>query len=135
MLAVFLAIAAASAVQPSAVCTGADPAITYVGAQLIKRSNAPDHYVIESTITNTGSHGQTPDIAQQVVLIRNGVAFAPQTVPALGAGIAYKLAFAVYRPIAQRSEPLTVTIRYVLTAGDRTLNACNRSNDELTKTF
>jgi hypothetical protein len=67
--------------------------------------------------------------------VRDGAVLAPQTVPALGAGVAYTLAFAVYRPTSGRSNPLTVTVRYVLASGAAARNACNQANDELTKTF
>ncbi len=134
MLALLLAFAdPAPAASPN--CPGADPAVTSVVSQLIKKRNSPDHYVITTTLTNIGTESQTADITQRVEMVRNGVVLAPQTVPALGAGVAYPLAFAVFRPAAERSQPLTVTIRYVLQAGDAARNACNRSNDELTKTF
>ncbi len=136
LLAVLLVLADASP-KPTAsrACAGADPAVTSVSSQLIKRQNAPDHYVITATLTNVGSQSQTPDITQHVELVRDGSVFAPQTVPALEAGDAYTLAFAVYRPSAERSKPLTVTVRYVLDSGDAVRNACNPANDELTKTF
>ena len=134
MLVTAAATVAVTAPAQSA-CPAADPAITDLSAQLIKKSNAPDHYVITTTLSNIGSLGQTPDITQRVELLRNGVVLAPQTVPALDAGVAYPVAFAVYRPAAERSQPLTVTVRYVLQTGDATRNACNRANDQRTKTF
>ncbi len=136
LLAVLLVLADASP-EPTAspACAGADPAITSISSELIKRRSAPDHYVITTTLTNVAAQNQTPDITQHVELVRDGSALAPQTVPALGAGVAYTLAFAVYRPSAERSKPLTVTVRYVLDSGDAVRNACNRANDELTKTF
>jgi hypothetical protein len=45
------------------------------------------------------------------------------------------LAFAVDRTAAERSQPLTVTLRYRLVSGDRRRNACDPANDEITKTF
>ncbi len=126
-------VAVAAPVQRA--CPAADPAITDLSAQLIKKSTSPDHYVIATTLSNVGSLGQTPDITQRVELVRNGVVLAPQTVPALDAGVAYPVAFAVYRPVSERSQPLTVTVRYVLETGDAARNACNRANDQRTKTF
>ena len=106
LLAVLLVLADASP-EPTAspACAGADPAITSISSELIKRRSAPDHYVITTTLTNVAAQNQTPDITQHVELVRDGSALAPQTVPALGAGVAYTLAFAVYRPSAERSKP------------------------------
>ncbi len=129
-------LAAALASPPAADCATADPAVTSVTSQLFKRRGGVDHYVITATVTNMGKESQTPDITQLVELLRNGVVLAPQTFPALGAGVAYKLAFAIDRPAAERSQPLTVTVRYVLTSGAAAANdACSRSNDEVTKSF
>jgi hypothetical protein len=134
MHALYLA-AVVSSSPPAEHCAAADPAMTDLTSQLIKRRGGIDHYVLTTTLTNVGPLSQTPDITQQVELLRNGVVLAPQTVPALGPGVAYKLAFAIDRPASERSQPLTVTVRYVLTSGDAALNACNRSNDEITKSF
>jgi hypothetical protein len=120
---------------PSSSCTTADPSVTSLTSQLFKKKGGVDHYVITTTVTNIGPESQTPDIGQRVELLRNGVVLAPQSLPALGAGVAYKLAFAVDRPASERSQPLTVTLRYVLTSGDRARNACDTTNDEITKTF
>jgi hypothetical protein len=131
-----LLIAAADAAPlPAATCAAADPAVTNVASQRFKRRDGDDHYVITATLTNLGAQSQTPDITQRVELVRNGEVLAPQTVPALGSGVAYKVAFAVNRSAGERAQPLTVTIRYVLTSGDAAHNACDRSNDEVTKTF
>jgi hypothetical protein len=119
---------------PAATCAAADPAVTSLTSQLFKRRGG-DHYVITATLSNLGARSQTPDITQRVELVRDGAVLAPQTVPALGPGVAYKVAFAVDRPSGERSQPLTVTVRYVLTSGDAAHNACDRSNDEVTKTF
>jgi hypothetical protein len=127
---------AAASTTVAAVCAAADPAITDLRSQLIKKRGEVDHYVITATLANVGGQSQTPDIQQRVELVRDGVVLAPQTVPALGQGVAYKVAFAVDRPAAQRSQPLTVTVRYVLVSGDAHQNdACNSGNDALTKTF
>jgi hypothetical protein len=134
MFALPFAVAQASP-SPATTCTAADPAVTNLTSQLFKKRGGVDHYVITTTVTNVGPQSQTPDITQRVELLRDGVVLAPQTLPALGAGVAYKLAFAVDRPAAERSQPLTVTVRYVLSSGDAAFNACNRSNDEITKTF
>jgi hypothetical protein len=130
-----LLLLAGLAASPEPDCDGADPASTNVTSQLFKRHGGDDHFVITATITNVGRRSQTTDITQRVDLLRGGVVLAPQSVPALGAGVAYKLAFAVDRPSGQRSQPLTLTLRYVLSSGDSARNACNRSNDEITKTF
>ena len=67
MLPVLLAHADATpAPTPSAACAAADPAITSVVSQLIKRRNGVDHYVITATLSNIGKSGQTPDITQRV---------------------------------------------------------------------
>ena len=134
MLALLFAVIATSP-TPAAACTAADPAVTNLTSQMFKKRGGVDHYVITTTVTNIGPQSQTPDITQHVELLRDGIVLAPQTLPALGAGVAYKLAFAVDRPASQRAQPLTVTVRYVLTSGDAVDNACNRSNDEITKTF
>jgi hypothetical protein len=118
-----------------AACAAADPAVTSLTSQLFKKKGGLDHYVITTIVTNVGRESQTPDIAQRIELVRNGKVLAPQAFPALGAGVAYTLAFAVDRPAAERSDPLTVTVRYLLTTGDPARNACDRSNDEITKTF
>jgi hypothetical protein len=132
---VLLMTAVAAAPIPSKTCTAADPAVTSLTSQLFKRRGGSDHYVITATLTNLGPQSQTPDITQRVELVRDGTVFAPQTVPALGQGVAYKVAFAVDRPAGERANPLTVTVRYVLASGNAVFNACNRSNDEITKTF
>lgn len=134
MLDVLIAADVASP-QPAATCAAADPAVTSLTSQLFKKHGGADHYVITATVTNVGKESQTPDITQRVELVRDGVVLAPQPLPALGAGAAYTLAFAVDRPARERPEPLTVTLRYVLTSGDAARNACNRSNDEITKSF
>ncbi len=134
MFALLLA-AAVTSPTPAPACTGADPAVTSLTVQLFKKTGGIDHYVISTTVTNHGPQSQTPDITQRVELVRAGVVLAPQSVPALGAGVDYKLAFAVDRPASERAQPLTVTLRYVLASGDAARNACNRSNDEITKTF
>jgi hypothetical protein len=133
MLAMLFAADVASPLPTT--CTVADPAVTSLTSQLYKKRGGIDHYVITTTVTNIGPQSQTPDITQRVELLRNGVVLAPQSLPALGAGVAYRLAFAVDRPAAERAQPLTVTVRYELVSGDPGLNACNRSNDEVTKTF
>ena len=120
---------------PTAACATADPAVTSLTSQLFKKRGGVDHYVITTVVTNVGPQSQTPDISQRVELLRNGVVLAPQTLPALGAGIAYTLAFAIDRPASERSQPLTVTLRYELVSGDRKRNACDPANDEITKTF
>jgi len=130
-----LIAAADTAPTPAATCAAADPAVTNVVSQRFKRRDGDDHYVITATLTNLGARSQTPDITQRVELVRNGAVLAPQTVPALGAGVAYKIAFAVNRPAGERAQPLIVTVRYVLMSGDAAHNACDRSNDEITKTF
>jgi hypothetical protein len=124
-----------AAPTPAATCAAADPAVTNVAAQLFKRHGGTDHYVITATLTNLGAQSQTPDITQRVELVRDGAVLAPQTVPALGPGVGDRVAFAVDRAAGERAQPLTVTVRYVLTSGDTAHNACNRSNDEVTKTF
>jgi hypothetical protein len=134
MFALLIAAQVAGSV-PAAGCAGADPAVTSLTAQRFKKRGDVDHYVITTTLSNIGTKSQTPDITQRIELLRDGVVLAPQTVPALGQGVAYKLAFAVDRPAGERSQPLTVTVRYRLTTGDVAQNACNRSNDEITKTF
>jgi hypothetical protein len=134
MFAVLLAANVATP-APASTCAGADPAVTNLTSQLLKKRGGVDHYVITTTITNIGPQSQTPDITQRIELLRSGIVLAPQSLPPLGAGEAYKLAFAVDRPASERSEPLTVTIRYLLTTGDAAFNACNRSNDEITKSF
>jgi hypothetical protein len=133
MLPIF--VADAPSPLPSSPCSGADPAVTSLTSQLFKRRDGVDHYVITTTVTNVGPQSQTPDITQRIELVRDGAVLAPQSFPALGAGVAYKLAFAIDRPAAQRSQPLTVTVRYVLTSGDALFNACNRTNDAITKTL
>jgi len=121
--------------QPAATCAAADLAVTSLTSQLFKKHGGVDHYIITTTVTNIGKESQTADITQRVELVRNGAVLAPQSLPALGAGVAYTLAFAVDRPASERSQPLTVTLRYLLTSGDAARNACNRSNDEITKSF
>ena len=96
MFALLLAANIASP-TPAAACTAADPAVTNLTAKLFKRHDGVDHYVLTTTVTNIGPQSQTPDITQRVELLRDGVVLAPQTLPALGAGVAYKLAFAVDR--------------------------------------
>jgi hypothetical protein len=134
MFAFFVAAVVATP-APSTPCTVADPAVTALTSQLFKKRGGTDHYVITTTVTNVGPLGQTPDITQRIELVRGGVVLAPQSLPALGAGVTYTLAFAVDRPASERSQPLTVTVRYELTSGDVERNACNRANDEITKTF
>jgi hypothetical protein len=132
----FVALLLADAAPaPAATCATADPAVTSLTSQLIKHRGGLDHYVITTTVTNVGAQSQTPDVTQRVELLRNGAVLAPQTLPALGAGVSYKLAFAVDRSPDQRAQPLTVSVRYVLESGDAAHNACDRSNDEITKTF
>jgi hypothetical protein len=121
--------------SPATACATADVAVTSLTSQLFKRRSGVDHYVITTVVTNIGKLSQTPDITQRVELLRDGAVLAPQSLPALGPGIAYTLAFAVDRPASERSKPLTVTLRYVLLAGDRDRNACDPNNDEITKTF
>jgi len=136
MYALLLAATAASPQPgPTQRCRAADPAVTSVSSQLLKKRDGIDHYVITTTVTNLGASSQTPDITQRIELVRNGTVLAPQTFPALAAGVSYKLAFAVDRPATERNEPLVVTVRYVLETGDAQQNACNRANDELTKTL
>lgn len=135
MFALLIAAADVAAPTPAATCAAADPAVTNVVTQQFKKRGGNDHYLITATLTNIGAQSQTPDITQRVELVRNGVVLAPQTVPALGAGVAYKVAFAVDRPTGERGKPLTVTVRYVLVSGDAAHNACDRANDEVTKTF
>lgn len=130
-----LLTANAAAPTPAPACAAADPAVTNVTSQLLKKRGGIDHYVITATLSNIGTQNQTPDITQRVELLRKGIVFAPQTVPALGAGVDYKLAFAVDRAAGERAQPLTVTIRYVLVSGDAAKNACDRANDNVTKTF
>lgn len=130
-----LPVATDASPAPKPACAAADPAITYVGSQLIKKRGGVDHYVITTTVTNIGLEGQTPDITQRIELVRKGEVQAPQSLPALETGNAYKVAFAVDRPSSERSQPLTVTIRYVLTSGNAARNACDRGNDETTTTF
>jgi hypothetical protein len=121
--------------SPAPACATADLSVSNLTSQVVRRRGGDDHYVITATITNIGRLSQTPDVTQRVELVRDGVVLAPQTVPALGAGVAYKLAFAVDRPASERSQPLTLTVRYVLASGDAARNACDRANDVITKTF
>ncbi|MFN2459444.1 MAG: hypothetical protein ABR591_01930 [Candidatus Velthaea sp.] len=133
MLALFVAVAIAS--TPGPPCAGADPAVSDIRLKLVKKRGAPDHYVITTTITNAGAQAQTSAITQRAELVQNGMPVAREPLPALGAGVAYIVAFATDRASALRKTPLPVTVRYVLANGDAARNDCNTSNDVLIKVF
>ncbi|GAC1408205.1 MAG: hypothetical protein NVS3B7_20490 [Candidatus Elarobacter sp.] len=134
MFAVF-ALAAALEGSPAPACAAADPAVTDIRVKLIKKRKAPDHYIITATVTNVGEKPQELGVKQRVELVENGSAVAPQPLPALGAGVDYDVAFAIFRAAEKRKEALPVTVRYVFEKGDATRNNCSTANDALTKSF
>lgn len=133
-VAAFLVGAAAAPAASPTPCPAADLAIVDIRVKLVKRRSAADHYVVTGTVQNRGARQQPVGIAQRVELVRAGAALASETVPALGAGVAYDVAFVLDRPRAERRAPLTVTLRYAA-GGVRERNGCAAHGDTLTKTF
>jgi hypothetical protein len=134
MILALLAVLLSASPAP-ATCAGSDPEVTDLSMKLVKRRNFDDHYVLTAGITNVGAQTQEPGIVQHVALVRDGKVLAPQSVPALGAGVRYIVAFAIDRPASQRKEPLEVMVRYVLDKGDVARNNCRNTSDSLTKVF
>lgn len=115
-------------------CAAADPAMTDIKSKLVRRRGT-DHYVITATVTNLGELAQGPGLVQHVVLLRGENELAPQSIPSLGSGVDYIVAFAIDRPPHDRKKPLALGVRYVLEAGDRTRNNCFSTDDTLAKIF
>jgi hypothetical protein len=131
---VALLLAAALSTPPAPSCAASDPAVTDIRVKLVK-NKAADHYVITGVVTNLGAQEQVPGIAQHAELVRDGKALLQQDVPALGAGVAYTLGFAIDRSAALRKTPLPVTVRFALAKGNAARNNCSTANDILTKSF
>jgi hypothetical protein len=115
-------------------CRSADIAVTSLTVKLTKHKTG-DHYVITSNLQNVGGHTQQPNIVQRVELLRGGIVLVPQTLPPLDAGVTYPVSFALDRPVAERGNPLVLTVRYVAGAATSAVNNCSGANDSLTKTF
>jgi len=129
-----LLVAASLAATPAPSCAAADPAVTGITVTRMKK-RTPDHYVVTATVTNVGGLPQIVGVTQHAELVQDGKVVAEQDVPALGAGVAYVLAFGIDRAVDLRKNPLPVTVRFVLVKGDRARNDCNPRNDVLSKTF
>ena len=125
------------AVAPVCPTAAADIAVTEIRLKVVRQrlSDSPDHYIVTGVVTNTGGLAQTPGIGQSIALVRDGRVLATQAVPALGAGVAYTVAFAVDRPRAERGAPFPATLRYHLERGDRLRNDCSGTNNTLSQTL
>jgi len=123
-------------VEPAPSCRAADIAVTSLTVKVLKHRGKPDHYVVSGNVQNVGHHTQQAGIDQRVELLRDGKLLAPQSLPALDADVVYPVSFSLDRPIAERGQPLQLTLRYVLAQkASSPAENCSGANDSLTKTF
>jgi hypothetical protein len=124
---------------PSPACHGGDISVTDVRINVVKgsaRTATADRLLITGDFTNVGTESQIPHTAQHAELMRDGAIIATQPLPALGKGVTYPLQFRIFRDTSQRTDPITVIVRYVLDAPHQTSrDNCTLTNDSLQKTF
>ena len=138
MVAVFLA-GLLAVVSPASPCPGSDISVTDLQIKVIKGSPhtaTADRLLITGVFTNVGSQPQQPHVVQRAELLRDGAVVAQQTLPPLGAGVAYPLQFRIFRATSQRTDPIEVLVRYVIDDKNHApRNNCSLTNDSLQKTF
>jgi len=131
-----LAWVVAQLLAPSAACSGPDIAITRV-RYAVARGNAPlaDRIVFSVDVVNVGTQSQTAGAEQHVELLRDGRVLASEHVRPLRLGERYPVALRMFRPHAQRKDPLEIVVRYV--PDDRRARGenCSTANDSLQKIF
>ena len=121
---------------PSPACVGPDIAIANVRYTTFRgNASSPDRIVVAAHVINVGTAAQTPGIAQHVELLHDGRVVVSEPVRALRTGERYLVALRIFRPIADRKDPLDVIVRYV--ADDRRARGenCATANDSLQKIF
>lgn len=134
MLALFWIVAQLSA--PASPCSGPDIAITQVRYAIVRgTATMPDRIVLTADVVNVGSEPQRPGVQQHVELLRDGRILAAEHVRNLRVGERYPVALRMFRPHAQRKEPLEVIVRYV--PDDRRARGenCSVANDSVQKIF
>ena len=131
-----LGLIVAQLLAPASACTGPDIAITQIKYAEVRGSTAvPDRVVLTADVVNVGTRSQMPGIAQHVELLHDGRVLATERVRGLRAGERYPVGLRLFRPHAQRKEPLEIVVRFV--ADDRRARSenCSTANDSLEKTF
>jgi hypothetical protein len=126
----------AQLLAPAGACSGPDIAITQVKYAVVRGNAAtPDRIVITADVVNVGTQSQTTGIVQHVELLRDGAVLAAEHFRPLRMGERYPVALRLFRPHAQRKDPLEVVVRYV--PDDRRARGenCNPANDSLQKIF
>ena len=122
--------------SPSPACVGPDISIRNVRYSTVKGiAAAPDRIVISAQVVNIGTLPQSTGVGQHVELLHDGQVLVEERVRALRVGERYIVALRMFRPAAQRKEPLDVIVRYV--ADDRRARGenCSTANDSLQKIF
>ena len=140
---VFSGLLALASPDPAAspACHGGDISVTALRIKVIKgsaKTATADRLLITGDFTNVGLRAQQPHIAQHAEMLRDGAVVATQPLPALAANVTYPLQFRIFRDTSQRTDPVGVTVRYVLDdkSQARSLqNNCSLTNDSLSKTF
>lgn len=139
MMALALVFAVTASPAPAAACVDADIAVTDLQLRVIKPHfgrSGPDRLIFTTVLANVGSKPQPAGTTQHVELLRDGKVIGTESLEVLGPSENNTVAFRIFRPRGERSDPLQVTVRYVLDSkreGERA--NCAAANDSLQKIF
>jgi hypothetical protein len=131
-----LALMIAQLMAPVSACNGPDIAITQLKYAVVRgNATTPDRIVLTADVVNVGTQPQMAGVEQHVELIHDGRVLAIERFRALRVGERYPVALRLFRPHAERKEPLEVVVRYV--PDDRRARGenCSKANDSLEKIF
>jgi hypothetical protein len=126
----------AQLLAPTAACSGPDIAITKVKYAVVRGNpTTPERIVLSVDVVNVGTQAQTSGVEQHVELLRDGHVLASERVRNLRVGERYPVALRIFRPYAERKDPLEVVVRYVPDDARARGQNCNAANDSLQKIF
>jgi len=140
MIALILSsVLALASPEPSPACHGGDISVTDMRINVVKgstRTATADRLLITGNFTNVGTASQEPHTLQHAELLRGGVVVGSQPLPALAQNVTYPLQFRIFRDTSERTDPIALTVRYVLDGPKRAnRNNCTLTNDSMSKTF
>jgi len=131
-----LALIVTQMLAPASTCNGPDISITQIKYAVVRgNANVPDRIVLTADVVNVGAQPQVAGVTQHVELLRDGRVLALERVRPLRVGERYPVALRLFRPHAQRKEPLEVVVRYVADDHRARGENCNTANDSLQKIF
>jgi hypothetical protein len=110
----------------------ADVLVTNPKLQVVRAvNNGFDNAIVTVDVRNAGDAAQPRGIHQHLEIVQRGAVAGTQPIPPLGASQSYPAAFRIQIPHAKHHDPLDVTFRYVLDAGNAAQANCSTHNDLL----